>query len=139
MDNIFQWKGLRKMNSSIVLCLGIQLLALTMIICYYVPLSIPNHARTISFRNLSIWTIRILCAATYEARVLLKWCRTHTGYLSGIGTLWVLLHEYPRSIQKKKMLNISSNKHETASIFLLVLPSIKPLEHLSFILFWFQC
>ena len=76
----------------------------------------------------------------YEARVLLKWYRTRTGYLLGIGTLWVLLHEYPRSIQKKKkMLNISSNKHETASIFLLVLPSIKPLEHLSFILFWFQC
>ena len=39
---------------------------------------------------------------SYEARVLLKWCCTRTGYLSGIGTPWVLLHEYPRSSKKKK-------------------------------------
>ena len=76
---------------------------------------------------------------SYEARVLLKWCHTRTGYLLGIGIPWVLLHEYPRSTQKKKKLNTLSNKHEIASIFSLVLPSIKPLEHLSFILFWFQC
>ena len=72
----------------------------------------------------------------YEARVLLKWCRTRIGYLLGISTPWVFLHEYPRSTKKKK-LNTSSNKYEIASIFSLVLPSIKPLEYLSFILFYF--
>jgi hypothetical protein len=44
----------------------------------------------------------------YETRVLLKWCRTCAGYLLGIGTPWVFLHEYPRSTQKKKkMFNTS--------------------------------
>ena len=39
--------------------------------------------------------------------------------------------------KKEKKVDTSSNKHEIVSIFSLVLPSIKPLEHLSFILFYF--
>ena len=70
----------------------------------------------------------------YETQILLKWCRTCTGYLLGIGNPWVFLHEYPRSAPKKKCLTL----HEIVSIFSLVLHSIKLLKHLFFILFWFQ-
>ena len=38
----------------------------------------------------------------YEAPVFLKWGHIRTRYLLGIGTPWVLLHEYPRNTKKKK-------------------------------------
>ena len=55
--------------------------------------------------------------------------------------VWVSFEYFCMStlgVPKKKKLNTLLNKHKIINICSLVLHSINPLVHLSFILFWFQ-